>query len=126
MAWEHYFLVTEYIDGSSLLDEIIQRYPLVHPDPTDAELADYMAWAIEIFAHLEHALADIHARGVRVGDIHPNNIIVRPNSEVAIIDFECASRQSCASLLTFGAPGLSPQQVCRPRKLIVTRLIVYA
>ena len=106
-VWEHQFLAEEYIDGSTLLDEIIRRYPLVHPKPNEADLADYMSWARGTFDHLEAALRKIHSRDVKVGDLHPSNIIVSPTGRVVIVDFEFGSQLSDLSPSRGGAPGFT-------------------
>jgi hypothetical protein len=109
-VWEHDFLVEEYIEGATLLDEIILRYPLVHVGSTKAELEEYMEWAQEISNRLEQAVKDIHARGVCIGDLHPSNILVLTNGDVKIVDFECATEITDASFKSsLGAPGFAPQ-----------------
>ncbi len=108
--WEHHFLVEEYIDGATLLEEIIRRYPLVHFDVTNRELTEYVSWAVEISHRLECATKEIHARGVSIGDLHPSNILVSSTGEVRIVDFECASDLNKVPLSsTLGAPGFSAQ-----------------
>jgi hypothetical protein len=107
-GWEHTFLVTEYLDGNTLLNEMVLRYPLVHPDPTEAELTNFVEWTTDIFRRLQVAVDDIHARGIKLGDLHPNNIILRSDGRVAIIDFESGSLLSDESPQTLGAPGFIP------------------
>lgn len=100
--------MTEHLVGETLLDAIIQRYPLVHPDPTDAELAEYVAWADGIFNRLDTAVDDVRSRGVRVGDLHPSNIMVTPDGDVAIVDFECCTTLDQMDPAALGAVGFQP------------------
>ncbi|MGQ0553944.1 MAG: methyltransferase [Planctomycetota bacterium] len=44
----------------------------------------------QIFDRLDTVLAAIHARGVRVGDLHRRNILVAPGGAVSLVDFELA------------------------------------
>lgn len=104
-GWEHHFLITEYVEGKTLLDEIIQRYPLVHPSPTRADLEDYVDWADLTYGRIDAALKSIRARGVHVGDLHPSNILVHAGGAVTIIDFECANFVGAPSSTGLGAPG---------------------
>ena len=86
--WEHEYLVEEFIDGETLQDSAGGRYPLIYPDVTDGELAEYAAWAVDVADRVEHALRQVHARGFVFGDLHPANVMVRPDGEVVLVDFE--------------------------------------
>ncbi|GGO16055.1 serine/threonine protein kinase [Microbispora rosea subsp. aerata] len=112
VIWEHHFLVEEYIEGKTLLDEVFERYPLATPDPAPETLAAYTRWAIDILAKVDHALMSIHARGVRIADLHPENIIVRPDGRIALIDFEIAS-----GLEDTRPPGLAAAGFAAPKEL---------
>lgn len=87
-AWEHAFLASEYIEGETLLDELVKRYPFVHPKPDPLELTEYLAWAGDVYAKLEAAINRIHQLGVFIGDLHPSNIIITPSGAVFFVDFE--------------------------------------
>ncbi|MFE9699564.1 class III lanthionine synthetase LanKC [Streptomyces sp. NPDC006270] len=105
-VWEHHFLIEEHIEGATLLEEIVARFALVRGAGTAAELAPYTAWVDSVTAQLTRALAAVHARGLRFGDLHPNNIIVRPDGRVALIDFEYATGLDDENTPLAGAPGL--------------------
>ncbi|MER7698923.1 MULTISPECIES: class III lanthionine synthetase LanKC [unclassified Streptomyces] len=105
-VWEHHFLIEEHIEGATLLEEIVARFALVRGADTAAELAPYTAWVDSVTAQLTRALAAVHARGLRFGDLHPNNIIVRPDGRVALIDFEYATGLDDENTPLAGAPGL--------------------
>ncbi|WP_069812901.1 class III lanthionine synthetase LanKC [Streptomyces sp. TP-A0874] len=90
-VWEHHFLVEEYVEGRTLLQEIVARYALVRGERTDAQLDAYRAWADEVTGRLAEALASVHARGLRFGDLHPANVVVRPDGSLVLIDFEYAT-----------------------------------
>jgi hypothetical protein len=105
-VWEHHFLIEEHIEGTTLLEEIVARFALVRGAGTAAELAPYTAWVDSVTEQLTRALAAVHGRGLRFGDLHPNNIIVRPDGRVALIDFEYATGLDDRDTPTAGAPGL--------------------
>ncbi|NEE48189.1 protein kinase family protein, partial [Streptomyces sp. SID8455] len=52
------------------------------------------------------ALEEIHARGLRFGDLHPSNIIVRPDGRIALVDFEYATALDDQDTPLAGAQGL--------------------
>ncbi|MGC4910210.1 class III lanthionine synthetase LanKC [Streptomyces cyaneofuscatus] len=105
-VWEHHFLVEEHIEGATLLEEIVGRFALLHGSGTAAELATYTAWVDSVTERLTQALAAIHARGLRFGDLHPSNVIIRPDGRVVLIDFEYATALDDQDTPVAGAPGL--------------------
>lgn len=88
---EHHFLVQEFVDGESLNKLFTRRYPLTRHSVDRAELVDYTSWALEMIDAVERAVAALHKRGVVFGDLHPSNVIVRPDGRVLLIDFESAA-----------------------------------
>ncbi|MCD9900852.1 class III lanthionine synthetase LanKC [Streptomyces sp. MT29] len=105
-VWEHHFLIEEHIEGATLLEEIVARFALLHGSGTAAELATYTAWVDSVTERLTQALAAIHARGLRFGDLHPSNVIIRPDGRVVLIDFEYATALDDQDTPVAGAPGL--------------------
>jgi hypothetical protein len=105
VVWEHHFLVEEYVEGQTLFEAVLSRYPLVHPDPAASELDEYQAWAMAVVAKVEGALEAIHRRGIRFGDLHPANIILRPDGQVVLVDFELAGSVSDTARPALGAAG---------------------
>ncbi|NEE23579.1 phosphotransferase, partial [Streptomyces sp. SID7499] len=105
-VWEHHFLIEEHIEGTTLLEEIVGRFALLHSTGTAAELAPYTDWVESVTERLTEALAAVHARGLRFGDLHPSNIIIRPDGRVALIDFEYATALDDPDTPVAGAPGL--------------------
>jgi predicted Ser/Thr protein kinase len=104
-CWEHEFLAEEYIEGDSLAKCVTARLPLVNPDPTADELAEYTAWAVDIHGRVEQALEELHHRGIVFGDLHPHNIMVRPDGRIVLVDFELAFGLEENPRHDMGAPG---------------------
>ncbi|MFD5559178.1 class III lanthionine synthetase LanKC [Kitasatospora griseola] len=90
-AWEHRFLVQEYVAGEGLHHWFGRRFPLVHPEADEAAVAAYREEATAVLDAVERALHAIHGRGIVFGDLHPRNLIVRDDGSVVFIDFELAS-----------------------------------
>ncbi|MFE7520866.1 class III lanthionine synthetase LanKC [Streptomyces halstedii] len=105
-VWEHHFLIEEHIEGSTLLEEIVARFALVRGADTADRLAPYTQWVDSVLGELTRALEAIHARGLRFGDLHPSNIILRPDGRVALIDFEYATALDDERTPLAGALGL--------------------
>ncbi|WP_234359984.1 class III lanthionine synthetase LanKC [Streptomyces sp. DSM 15324] len=111
-AWEHHFLVQEYVEGEPLNRWFGRRYPLVHPDPDQTDVDRYRAEALQVLEGIEEGLRAIHDRGVVFGDLHPRNLIVRPDGRVCFIDFELASPVDA-----FVRPGLGAAGFAAPADL---------
>jgi len=90
-AWEHHFLVESFVEGETLNAAFVREYPLVHPNQTPETRAEYARWAVDTVRRVEAGLEQIHRRGVVFGDLHPNNIMLRPDGRVVFLDFELAS-----------------------------------
>lgn len=105
--WEHTFLVEEMVDGPTLNDEMVQRQPLIHPDPSPADLTSYRTWALDVLDRLDRAVAAVHGRGVVLGDLHPRNILLRPDGGVCLIDLELAHDEHEPFVRAMGAPAFA-------------------
>ncbi|MFI1509460.1 class III lanthionine synthetase LanKC [Streptomyces sp. NPDC020597] len=112
IAWEHHFLVQEYIPGEPLNRWFGRRYPLIHPDPGPGAIERFRDEALDVLAKIEEGLRAIHARGVVFGDLHPRNLIVRPDGQVCFVDFELASPAD-----DFVRPGLGAAGFAAPADL---------
>ncbi|MDQ4031881.1 MAG: class III lanthionine synthetase LanKC [Actinomycetota bacterium] len=104
---EHYFLALEFVDATPLRSAIAERYPLVKPDAGERAIAEYTAWALDIQAKLERAVDSLHERGVVMGDLHPFNVLLRPDGRVVLIDFEIAAGIEEGRRQTLAAPGFA-------------------
>ncbi|MYT26157.1 phosphotransferase, partial [Streptomyces sp. SID7760] len=91
----------------SLSQWLTGRYPLIHPAPTPDAVAAYTREALTLLKAVEDTLAAIHARGIVFGDLHPRNLIVRPDGGICFIDFELASPQESFVRPALGAAGFT-------------------
>jgi class III lanthionine synthetase len=108
VCWEHHFLVEEYIEGEILGPAFVGRYPLIHPDVTDEDIATYTAWALDVLGKAEQCLEVLHGAGIGFGDLHPYNIIVTPGGDVRFVDLELASYLADETRPALGASGFVP------------------
>lgn len=106
-AWEHEFLVQEFVEGRSLSEWLAARYPLIHPDADEAAVAEYTREALDLVDRIEQVLTAIHARGVVFGDLHPRNLIIRGDGDICFIDFELASTVDDFVRPALGAAGFA-------------------
>jgi tRNA A-37 threonylcarbamoyl transferase component Bud32 len=89
---EHHFLVEDFVEGSTLQWQIVRRYPFgVLGADDETAIADYVSWALDMCERAEAAIAQMHARDVVFGDISANNILVRDDGSMVLIDLEVAT-----------------------------------
>jgi serine/threonine protein kinase len=106
-CWEHRFLVQEHIEGETLHRRFAERYPLIRPDPTRGDLAQYTTWALDVLDQVEQGLEAIHRRGIIFGDLHPHNLMIRRDGRIIFVDFELACHVDEQRRPGLGAPGFA-------------------
>ena len=107
---EHHFLVQEHIDSVSLQRELVRRYPLTHPDATEADKAEYAEWAAAMIAKVGEAVGQLHERGVVFCDLHPDNLLLDADGKLTLIDFEVATKAEDQARSTLAHPGYAAPQ----------------
>lgn len=91
--WKHYFLVLEKLDYCSLnLYGDWEKYSTINkPESTEEERKVFLNRLLKVMKNLIEAVEKIHAVGIVIGDIAPQNILYHTNTlEVRLIDFEGA------------------------------------
>jgi serine/threonine protein kinase len=102
---EHHFLAREFLDGQALTWEILRRNPFLTGEGAPERFAEYAAWALGILDEVERGVEAMHGRGVVFGDLHPHNILLRPDGGIGFIDLEAASEIEAEAGQSIGAPG---------------------
>ena len=118
-ASEKYFMVLEYVDGTSA-DELLERF---------GRLA--IADAVHITLAMARALEHAHARRIIHRDIKPDNILVTKAGIAKLADLGLAKRTGEVSQLTrkrqcFGTPDYMPYEQAIDAKLADERSDIYA
>ncbi|GAA0910225.1 serine/threonine protein kinase [Virgisporangium aurantiacum] len=106
--WEHRFLVQEYVEGQTVQKAALERFPLIRAESDAAAVAEFTEWILGLLDQVEAVLGRLHERGIVFGDLHPNNVMVRPDGRIAFIDFEMSYRIGEAPNVGVGAPGYVP------------------
>ncbi|MGH4008142.1 MAG: class III lanthionine synthetase LanKC [Pseudonocardiaceae bacterium] len=104
---EHHFLALEFVDTRPLRAVIVERYPLLSHKTDERAVAEYTSWALDVQDKVERAVAAVHGRGVVIGDLHPYNILLRPDGRVVLIDFEVAAHVEEGRRQTLADPGFA-------------------
>ena len=128
---DHHFLVEDFVEGSTLQSQIVQRYPVgVLGARDDTATVEYASWALDMCARVEAAVAQLHSRDVVFGDLSPNNMLVRDDGSIVLIDLEVATlaaedaRQTLATSAFMPPPTQSGLAVDR-YALACLRLFVF-
>jgi serine/threonine protein kinase len=103
----HHFLVTELIEGTNL-----RRWQEQHAAPLgDDGFGVPAAAAVPVVERLVDLVDAVHRHGLTIGDLTPNNLMVRPDGELRIVDLEGAAAPG-TPVLAGGTPGyVAPELV---------------
>lgn len=85
-VWEHRFIVEECIDGMDLQKWLAREYPFT----INHSLLLYEKKIHSIIKQLKLIVANIHDKGISIGDLQPANIMIAEDLTVTLIDFETA------------------------------------
>jgi tRNA A-37 threonylcarbamoyl transferase component Bud32 len=107
VAGGHHFLVMDFVTGTPLSQQLVERYPLIGPNPDPAQIDAFTAWALDACERLERAVAAVHERGIVLGDLHPSNVLVQADGRIVLIDLEIASHVDELLRPPLGDPGFS-------------------
>ncbi|WP_245149863.1 class III lanthionine synthetase LanKC [Peptoniphilus vaginalis] len=100
--WENAFLVEEFVDGVPLTDWLTNNYPFVANADENKQFVENI---MEICNKLKSILYEIHSKGVGFGDLQPNNIILKKDNNVVLIDLEAAKTLDYKGIISMGTPG---------------------
>ena len=82
----HHYIVMEYVQGKTLKQVIKDRAPLLNEE------------AVDIMKQLVSAISEAHKRGIIHRDIKPQNIIVKSDGTIKILDFGIATAKGSMQL----------------------------
>ena len=109
---EHTFLGREFVEGRPLHDVVEERNPLTNP-ASGWSRADYARWATRVIKGIRELLDRVHAAGWVFGDLHPGNILLTPDDQPYLIDFESSSTDLVGHVQTMAAIGYQAPNGCR-------------
>jgi hypothetical protein len=106
---EHRFLVMDHVEAVPLSKAIVRNYPFIDPTATAEDYQRFTDWAVDVHRQVRDLIAAVHERGLVYGDIHLNNIMVRGDDSVVLLDFEVTAPVEDAQ-----RPGLGNQGFAAP------------
>lgn len=110
--WEHCFLVEEYIEGTSIRGFSARNNPILLHKPDKNSVEEFLNSFKKIFTNLIKAVRILHENNIVFGDLSPNNLILLPDLNVKIIDFEGAYEIGKDKIEILYTPGFAlPEQI---------------
>lgn len=105
--WEHLFLVEEYARGGDLINIITSSNPLLKTELNEKVFKEYVDLVQKIWLDIALEIKSIHNKGVILGDISSNNVIIDDENNVKLIDFESAWEINKGKPTQIVTPGFS-------------------
>ncbi|MGW2186842.1 class III lanthionine synthetase LanKC [Streptomyces sp. NPDC001719] len=102
---EHHFLAVEHIAGISLAEAAARALPLTSEERAEKEAPAYATWALAVLDDLGRALRRLHTRGLRLGELDPKDVIVRPDGRLVLIALTTATGLTDDRAPALGGPG---------------------
>lgn len=90
--WEHFFLVEEFVEGMPLTRyRATEDFILLPYADRQTRVRGFCREFRHLAQNLIKALRELHGRGILMGDLSPNNVLVnRETKALTLVDFECA------------------------------------
>ncbi|HEU5373817.1 MAG TPA: lanthionine synthetase LanC family protein, partial [Ktedonobacteraceae bacterium] len=105
-AWEHFFLVEEYVEGVDIREIMLTQSPLLRVEPTFEDGRKFFETFRQLFTSFAQVLHQLHQRGIVFGDLSANNLRIDPATyAVRLIDFEGAFRPGIDEPTYLYTPG---------------------
>lgn len=94
---EFYYIIIEYVEGKTLYDYLNEKKPGFNDSKE----------VLTIMLNLTMALNALWSHGIVHGDLSVENVMIEPNLNVKLIDFEKSAKHSLLKLNTVGTSRLS-------------------
>jgi serine/threonine protein kinase len=89
--WEHFFLVEEYIEGTTMAVHSAQNNVLMRTRPSRKDYETWYETVRSLALALLRIIETLHRRGIVFADLSTNNLLISvPTGELKLIDFEGA------------------------------------
>ncbi|WP_342472990.1 class III lanthionine synthetase LanKC [Metasolibacillus sp. FSL H7-0170] len=89
-CWEHYFLVVEKIKGVTLREYVNKNTPFINYKPSMQHVNTYIKEIFMIFHNILDVVIMFHKKGIVLNDISLDNLIIKDDLKVFVIDLESA------------------------------------
>ncbi|WP_436862729.1 class III lanthionine synthetase LanKC [Mammaliicoccus sciuri] len=101
--WKHNYILEEFIEGETLQSYLSKNYPFINDYNRNIEFHNK---AKKIIQNLHEIMSSIHNVGLAIGDLNTNNIIVKHNLDITIIDLEVSNDKKRDYKPRLGTPGM--------------------
>ncbi|PHQ51747.1 hypothetical protein BLA24_11715 [Streptomyces cinnamoneus] len=91
---EHHYLAREYVEGTSLQAAAALAFPLTSPGRAARESGAYAHWALGVLRRVEQALIALWREGLRLGELHPERVLLRPDGRVVLTGLDSATHRA--------------------------------
>jgi serine/threonine protein kinase len=104
--WEHFYIVQEYVLGTSIREHLLGESTLMLARPSLADNENFYRTFTGLFKSFCSVVRTLHERSVIFGDLSASNIKIDPiNYSVRLLDFEGAQRLGMDDATFLYTPG---------------------
>jgi serine/threonine protein kinase len=103
-VWEHSYLVEEQVDGVPLGEYILGYNPIYTDSVRTSAIREYLTQIASVWLEIARAIECAHSRGIVLGDLSINNVMVDDRGAVTVIDLEGARTGNAPTIGLF-TPG---------------------
>ena len=109
--WEHWFLVEEFVEGTTLRAHSARHNVLLRTRPEPEHFEAWYQGFRKVVIDLVRAVSMLHSRNVIFGDLSTNNIMVlNDGTGLKLIDFEGACELGTDPPTTLYTPGFASEK----------------
>ncbi len=107
--WEHLYLVETFEEGNTMREMALTNSPLMKVKLSTEETKTAFEKYRKAFINLTAGLKKIHDRGIILGDLSPNNVIMK-NYNIKFIDLESSFRPEMDKPTYLYTPGFRKKE----------------
>lgn len=108
-VWENNYFTEPYIESGNLFEYVAKEFPFSNGIGKD-KIDNYVENCIKIIDGLEKTIINIHKKGIAIGDMSLNNVIVLKNNTPLIIDLETATFKNNQFNSNIATPGFHSEE----------------
>ncbi|MFF2176734.1 class III lanthionine synthetase LanKC [Lysinibacillus sp. NPDC058147] len=85
--WENNYIIEDFLEGKDIADYVAQHFPFSR----EQDKILYAEKMLKVIEQIEALIETVHKKGIAIGDLQPNNIVILEDGTIKLIDLETAT-----------------------------------